>query len=145
MIKFFVIYKNGLSQNRNFLFELNKFKLEKNEKLYFHLANHNMSYIQLKNDSLKPILIKKRVTLGKLTEFNENECYIANANQDLVLIVKNKKTVQAFSHEMKKHISHFRNKKKLEFKNDKSRIKSKHKILRSEKNVSNHQVLKLKL
>ena len=78
-------------------------------------------------------------------KFNENECYIMNANQDLVLIVKNKKTIQAFSHEMKKHISHLRNKKKPEFKNDKNKIKPKHKILRSKNNVLNHQILKLKL
>ena len=126
-MKFFVIYKNDLSQNKNFLFKLNKFKLKKNEKLYSHLANHNMSHVQFKNDFLKPILIKKRVILGKFTKFNENECYIANANQNLVLIVKNKKTIHVFSHEMKKHISHFKNKKKSEFKNDKNKIKSKHK------------------
>ena len=116
MIKFFVIYKNDLSQNRNFLFEFNKFKLKRNERLYFHLVNHNMSYVQLKNDFLKPILIKKRVILGKFTKFNENECYIANANQDLILIVKNKKTIQIFSHKIKKHISHFGDKKNLNLK-----------------------------
>ena len=124
-----MIYKNDLSQNKNFLFEFNKLKLEKNEDLYSHLADHKMNHVQLKNDSSKPILIKKRVTLGKLMKFNEDECYLTNANKNLILIVKNKKTIQVLMFEMKKHIEHFQNDEKFKLKNDKNELKLKYKDL----------------
>ena len=104
-----------------------------------------MSHVQLKNDFPKPLLIKKRVTFGKLMQFNENECYLTNADKDLILIVKNKKIIQALMFEMKKHIEHFQNDENPKFKNNKNELKLKYKNLQIKKNVMNHQILKLKL
>ena len=50
IIKFFITYNDFLSNNRNFLFEPNKFKLKQRNEIYSHMINHNFSFIQLKND-----------------------------------------------------------------------------------------------
>ena len=92
-----MIYKNDLSQDKNFLFEFNKFKLRRNENLYFHLTNHKISHVQFKNNFSKPILIKKQVIFGKLMEFNENECYLANAKKKFNFNCQKQKNYTSFN------------------------------------------------
>ena len=69
---------------------------------------------------------------------NENKCYLVNADKNLVLIVKNKKTIQALMPEMKEHIEHFRSDEKPKLKNDKNGLKLKYKNLQMRKIVMNH-------
>ena len=56
-LKLPMIYKNKLSNNRDFLFKPNKFKLKKDGGLYVHLINHILSFVQIKNVFTEPVMI----------------------------------------------------------------------------------------
>ena len=115
IIKLFITYNDFLSNNKEFLFEPNKFKLKQRNGIYSHMMNHNFSFIQLKNDFKSQVWLKKQVVMGKLIEFNEDDFYAAESkNADLTLLMKNTKFIQIQKIKKKDKIKDFKNDLKFE-------------------------------
>ena len=103
-LKFSIVYKNELFNNRDFLFKPNKLNLEKNGGLYVHLINHILSFVQIKNAFTEPMMIRKKAVFEKIIKFNENRFYAVNSkNEKLAIFMQNCKSIKALFWHNKKN------------------------------------------
>ena len=68
-----------LPDDRDFIFEP-EYDHDLGEKggLYSHVVDAALSFVQLRNDTDQPVTIQRHARLGRVTEFNEDGCFLAN-------------------------------------------------------------------
>lgn len=79
-----IIYYNKLSSNKDFLFELQCFEyLEHNNKVFAHIVNASLSFIQVHNAIEASIILARRARLNIVVEYNQQDCYQVNVDKAL--------------------------------------------------------------
>jgi len=68
-----------LSKDRDFIFEPEYDQdMRTQGDLYAHIVNASLSFVQLRNDTDQPLTIQRHARLGSVTEYDEDECFLAN-------------------------------------------------------------------
>ena len=82
-----------LSNDKNFLFELNQKKLtaalKKTNGFYIHVCDCNLFFVQIRNDLTISVIISRRSRLSILIEYEKKECYQIESSYHEAAIVKN--------------------------------------------------------
>ena len=103
-MKVLVIYHDELSKDRDFLFESQcSYDLDahNDDDIYAHIMNINLSKMQVRNASTKPIILARRFRLETITKYNQAKYYLAMSND-------NYKTINEWMIEKswKRHLTH---------------------------------------